>query len=40
MLLGRQEQQNSICNIYDATPDHSILKSGLAKSHSTVHIGQ
>ena len=27
-------------NIYDATPDHSILKHGLAKSLSNFHIGE
>ena len=27
-------------NIYDATPDHSILKHGLAKSLSNFHLGE
>merc|ERR1719154_842017 len=27
-------------NIYDATPDHSILKHGLAKSLSTFDLGE
>ena len=26
-------------NIYDATPDHSILKHGMAKSLSNFHLG-
>ena len=27
-------------NLYDVTPDHSILKNGLAKSLSQVHLDQ
>ena len=41
--LGQQEQERQEllqCNIYDATPDHSILKHGLAKSLSNFHIGE
>ena len=41
--VGQQEQENQEllqCNIYDATPDHSILKHGLAKSLSNFHIGE
>ena len=35
-----EDQQLLQCNIYDATPDHSILKHGLAKSLSNFHIGE
>ena len=36
-----QEQDDLLpqYNIYDATPDHSILKHGLAKSLSNFHLG-
>ena len=37
-----QEQDDLLpqYNIYDATPDHSILKHGLAKSLSNFHLGK
>ena len=31
-------EEQLLHNIYDATPDHSILKQGLAKSLSTFHL--
>ena len=38
---GEAEEDNLLGhNIYDATPDHSILKHGLAKSLSNFHIGE
>ena len=37
---GGQEADNLLqYNIYDATPDHSILKHGMAKSLSNFHLG-
>ena len=40
--LGEDQEDEQLlqCNIYDATPDHSILKHGLAKSLSNFHIGE
>ena len=37
-----QEQEDLLpqYNIYDATPDHSILKHGMAKSLSNFHLGK
>ena len=32
------QKQQLLHNIYDATPDHSILKDGFAKSLSTFHL--
>ena len=32
------QKEHLLPNIYDATPDHSILKQGLAKSLSTFHL--
>ena len=41
VLLQDQEDEHLLqCNIYDATPDHSILKHGLAKSLSNFHLGK
>ena len=40
---GREaEEEDNLLghNIYDATPDHSILKHGLAKSLSNFHLGE
>ena len=42
-IYAAQEERDALNeqllhNIYDATPDHSILKHGLAKSLSTFHI--
>lgn len=38
---GDTEEDNLLGhNIYDATPDHSILKRGLAKSLSNFHLGE
>ena len=38
---GEAEEDNLLGhNIYDATPDHSILKHGLAKSLSNFHLGE
>ena len=36
---GQETQLGAGHNIYDATPDHSILKHGLAKSLSNFHLG-
>ena len=37
---SREEDNLLGHNIYDATPDHSILKCGLAKSLSNFHLGE
>ena len=39
---AEQEEEDHLLghNIYDATPDHSILKYGLAKSLSNFHLGE
>ena len=34
----KAQEEQLLHNIYDATPDHSILKQGLAKSLSTFHL--
>ena len=34
------EYEKLLNNIYDATPDHSILKHGMAKSLSNFHLGE
>ena len=40
-VTGDKEEDNLLGhNIYDATPDHSILKCGLAKSLSNFHLGE
>lgn len=38
-LMKNEQNEQLGCNIYDATPDHSILKHGLAKSLSNFHLG-
>ena len=39
---GAETEQDNLLghNIYDATPDHSILKHGRAKSLSNFHLGE
>ena len=40
MLCEPKRVGGFVPNLYDATPDHSILKNGLAKSLSQVYLNQ